>query len=53
MAVHFEYEWHDQGGQWHRSYGVELWEFESNGLMGRRIASINDAAIMEGDRRIR
>lgn len=52
MAVHFEYEWHDQGGQWYRSYGVELWEFESHGLMRRRVASINDAVIREGDRRI-
>jgi hypothetical protein len=52
MAVHFEYEWHDQGGQWYRSYGVELWEFELSGLMRRRFASINDAVIREGDRRI-
>lgn len=52
MAVHFEYEWHDQGGQWYRSYGVELWEFEANGLMRKRVASINDAVIREGDRRI-
>lgn len=53
IAVHFEYEWHDQAGQWYRSYGVELWEFESSGLMQRRFASINDAVIREGDRRIR
>jgi hypothetical protein len=53
IAVHFEYEWHDQGGQWFRSYGVELWEFELSGLMRRRFASINDAVIREGDRRIR
>jgi len=53
MAVHFEYEWHHQGGQWYRSYGVELWEFEASGLMRKRVASINDALIREGDRRIR
>jgi hypothetical protein len=53
MAVHFEYEWHDQSGQWYRSYGVELWEFEPNGLMRRRLASINDTTIREGDRWIR
>jgi nuclear transport factor 2 (NTF2) superfamily protein len=50
MAVHFEYEWHDDSGQWYRSYGVELWEFEVNGLMRRRIASINDFVISEKDR---
>lgn len=52
MAVHFEYEWHDAAGQWFRSYGVELWEFDDDGLMRRRIASINDAPIAESDRRI-
>ena len=52
MAVQFKYEWHDDSGQWYRSYGVELWEFEPNGLMGRRIASINDSAIQEADRRL-
>lgn len=51
MAVSFEYEWHDDSGQWHRSYGIELWEFEPNGLMRRRIASINDAPIAESTRR--
>ncbi len=51
MAVSFEYEWHDDSGQWHRSYGIELWEFEPNGLMRRRIASINDAPIAEITRR--
>jgi nuclear transport factor 2 (NTF2) superfamily protein len=50
MAVHFEYEWHDDSGQWYRSYGVELWEFEVNGLMRRRIASINDCVISQKDR---
>lgn len=52
MAVHFEYEWHDDSGQWFRSYGVELWEFAPNGLMRRRIASINDAVIRESERRL-
>jgi nuclear transport factor 2 (NTF2) superfamily protein len=51
IAVRFQYEWHDDTGQWWRSYGNELWEFESNGLMGRREASINDRAITEGQRR--
>ena len=51
MAVQFEYEWHDDSGQWYRSYGVELWEFEPNGLMRRRVASINDAVIKESERR--
>lgn len=51
MAVSFEYEWHDDSGQWHRSYGIELWEFEPNGLMRRRMASINDVPIAESDRR--
>lgn len=52
MAVHFEYEWHDDSGQWFRSYGVELWEFDERGLMQRRIASINDAPINESERRV-
>lgn len=52
MAVSFEYEWHDAHGQWYRSYGVELWEFDDDGLMRRRIASINDAPIDQSDRRI-
>jgi uncharacterized protein len=45
IAVRFAYEWHDDGGQWWRSYGNENWEFDANGLMARRIASINDLAI--------
>jgi nuclear transport factor 2 (NTF2) superfamily protein len=45
IAVTFKYEWHDVAGQWHRSYGNELWEFSPNGLMQRRIASINDKPI--------
>ena len=52
IAVHFEYEWHDDSGQWFRSYGIELWEFDEEGLMRRRIASINDAPIFASDRRI-
>ena len=52
MAVHFEYEWHDDSAQWFRSYGVELWEFDPSGLMRKRIASINDAPIVATDRRI-
>jgi hypothetical protein len=42
MAVRFEYTWHDEAGQWYRSYGNELWEFDENGLMRKRYASIND-----------
>jgi nuclear transport factor 2 (NTF2) superfamily protein len=52
IAVRFEYEWHDADGQWYRSYGNELWEFNDSGLMARRYASINDAPIDERDRRI-
>lgn len=51
IAVRFAYEWHDGSGQWYRSYGNENWEFEANGLMRRRIASINDLAIREEDRK--
>lgn len=53
MAVSFEYEWHTPQGQWYRSYGIELWEFNEAGLMRRRIASINDALIQESERRVR
>ncbi|GAB2567502.1 nuclear transport factor 2 family protein [Spirosoma areae] len=52
MAVRFEYEWHDESGQWYRSYGNELWEFDENGLMAKRYASINDAPILETERRV-
>jgi nuclear transport factor 2 (NTF2) superfamily protein/pimeloyl-ACP methyl ester carboxylesterase len=52
IAVSFEYEWRDAGGQWYRSYGNELWEFDDEGLMRRRLASINDAEIAESDRHI-
>jgi uncharacterized protein len=51
IAVRFAYEWHDESGHWFRSYGNENWEFEENGLMRRRIASINDASIAEKDRK--
>lgn len=51
IAVRFQYEWHDEFGQWHRSYGNEMWEFDQTGLMCRREASINDVAIDEKDRR--
>jgi nuclear transport factor 2 (NTF2) superfamily protein len=50
IAVRFAYEWHDDSGQWFRSYGNENWEFETNGLMRRRIASINDLPIAESAR---
>jgi len=53
IAVRFEYEWHDDAGQWYRAYGNELWEFDDEGLMARRFASINDAPIEESERRIR
>ena len=52
IAVSFEYEWHDADGQWYRSYGNELWEFDEAGLMRKRLASINDAAIAESERRL-
>lgn len=52
MAVRFEYEWHDAAGQWYRSYGNEMWEFDTDGLMARRFASINDAPILETERRV-
>ena len=51
IAVRFQYEWHDTAGQWHRSYGNELWEFDERGLMRRREASINDVPILETERR--
>jgi nuclear transport factor 2 (NTF2) superfamily protein len=53
MAVRFEYEWHDANGQWYRSYGNELWEFDANGLMQKRYASINDLEIEEKDRKLK
>ena len=51
IAVRFAYEWHDDSGNWFRSYGNENWEFDDRGLMRRRIASINDAPIAETDRK--
>lgn len=53
ISVKFEYEWHDDSGQWYRSYGNEQWEFAANGLMQRREASINDLPIQESDRKFR
>lgn len=53
LAVRFAYEWHDDSGQWFRSYGNENWEFDHHGLMRRRIASINDLPIGEADRLLR
>jgi hypothetical protein len=51
IAVRFQYEWHDDTGQWYRSYGNELWAFTDAGLMSRREASINDVVINESERR--
>jgi len=51
IAVRFAYEWHDDSGNWFRSYGNENWEFAENGLMQRRFASISDAPIAEGERK--
>ncbi len=53
IAVRFQYEWHNAGGQWFRSYGNELWEFDDAGLMRRREASINDVPILVTQRRFR
>lgn len=51
IAVRFQYEWHDDAGQWYRAYGNENWEFDDDGLMRRREASINDKPITEEERR--
>ena len=51
ISVRFEYEWHDQQGNWFRSYGNEQWEFNADGLMQRRFASINDGPISSKDRK--
>lgn len=51
VAVRFAYEWHDDSGHWFRSYGNENWEFDADGLMQRRFASINDMPIREEDRK--
>lgn len=53
IAVRFAYEWHDDQGQWFRSYGNENWEFDENGLMKTRYASINDLSIDESERKLR
>ncbi len=52
IAVRFTYEWHDSEGQWWRSHGNEMWEFDEAGLMRTRCASINDIAIKASDRRL-
>ena len=52
IAVRFQYEWHDADDDWFRSYGNELWEFDANGLMRRREASINDVSIIASERRL-
>jgi nuclear transport factor 2 (NTF2) superfamily protein len=51
IAVRFAYEWHDDSGNWHRSYGNENWEFDLSGIMHHRYASINDLPIKEADRK--
>ena len=51
IGVRFQYEWHDASGQWFRSYGNELWEFDDHGFMRRREASINDVRISAAERR--
>ncbi len=53
IAVRFEYEWHDDSGQWYRAYGNENWEFDEAGYMKRRFASINDLPIQETERKFR
>ncbi|SDM88076.1 nuclear transport factor 2 family protein [Allokutzneria albata] len=52
IAVRFRYEWHDADGQWWRSHGNEMWEFDADGLMRTREASINDIPIAESDREL-
>src|SRR5690242_16440217 len=51
IAVRFAYEYHDDSGQWYRAYGNENWEFDPDGLMARRLASINDHPIQEAERK--
>lgn len=53
IAVRFEYEWHDDSGNWFRSFGNENWEFDALGYMQKRFASINDKPIREDERRLR
>ncbi|MEH6552008.1 MAG: nuclear transport factor 2 family protein [Pseudomonadales bacterium] len=52
IAVHFEYEYHDDSGQWFRAYGNENWDFDAEGLMQNRDASINEQSINENERRV-
>lgn len=52
IAVRFEYEWHDKSGNWFRSYGNEMWEFDEHGYMLKRYASINDLSIEENERKL-
>lgn len=52
IAVRFEYEYRDKNGQWYRAYGNENWEFDENGFMTKRFASINDLKIQETERRL-
>ena len=52
IAVRFAYEWHDDSGNWFRSYGNENWEFDANGFMHHRFACINDLPISESDRKM-
>ena len=52
IAVRFAYEWHNEKGEWFRSYGNENWEFDENGLMQKRYASINDLPIKESERKL-
>jgi len=53
IAVRFAYEFHDDSGQWHRAYGNENWEFDDDGLMRKRVASINEHVINEADRKFK
>ncbi|MBC8032682.1 MAG: nuclear transport factor 2 family protein [Chitinophagaceae bacterium] len=53
IAVRFEYEWHDANNNWFRSYGNENWEFDENGYMAKRFASINDVPIKESERTLK
>ena len=53
ISVRFEYEFCDDSGQWYRAYGNENWEFDENGLMAKRYASINDLPINKADRRVK
>lgn len=52
IAVRFEYEYRNEDNKWYRAYGNEMWEFDDNGLMCKRFASINDLPIREGDRKL-